>query len=173
MNDLLTYDFFAQAVGVLASAIVVFSFSRKHDDHLKFFIIFGNILFAAHFFMLDAYAGMLINMINAFRVGFSIKFHKSNWMMWFFLGVYLIAGYVVYEEPKDLLPVLSSLLGTYSMFKLSGIKLRLVGMIGASSWLTYAIISHSIGGMITEIGIMLSNSATIIRLMKDKKHKAI
>ena len=135
-------------------------------------MIAGNVVFACHFFMLAAYAGMAVGIINCFRIGLSIKFHRSNKMMFSFMVIYLIVGYFIYNTPSDVLPIISSLLGTFSLYKLSGIKLRIFGLIGSCSWLTYGIIHHSIGGIMTETSAMVLNLTTIGRLMRDKKKDA-
>lgn len=167
----MSIDYVAQSLGIIASGIIIYAFTHKSDERLKFVLIIANIFFAAHFFMLEAYAGMFVTLLNCARVAFSIKFHKSNNMMLFFMGVYLLTGYLVFENIFDLMPILSSLVGTYSMFKLSGIKLRLLGMLGSGSWLIYAIVFHSIGGMITEVAIITINLHTIFRLNRDRKEK--
>lgn len=172
MDNIFSYEVIAQAIGLLASAVVVGSFAHKRDNHLKIWVAVGNIIFALHFFMLGAYTGMLINIINVFRATFSIKFHKSNKMMCFFMISYLIAGVTIFTSYIDLFPVFSSLLGTYSMFKLSGIKMRLMSLLASSSWLVYATVYQSIGGMITEVSNIILNSSTIFRLRRDnKKHE--
>lgn len=169
MTNFLTYDFIAQAIGILASAVVIFSFTQKIDNRLKAILMIGNLIFMVHFLMLGAYAGMIANIINVCRVGCSITFHKSTKFMLFFMSAYIAMGYFIYDDWYDLLPVLSGLLGTFSMFKLSGIKMRLTGFIGSSAWLGYAIIFNSIGGIITEVANLSLNGITILRMMRDKK----
>ncbi len=169
MSDFLNYDFITQAIGILASGFVVFSFSQKRDNHLKGYLILGNILFVIHFALLGAFAGMLVATANGFRNGFSIKLHKSTKTMLLFWAIYIAIGFAIYENIYDLLPVCSGLLGTFAMFKLSGIKMRLMGMIGSSAWLIYGIIFHSIGGIITESSVITLNLITIFRLTRDKQ----
>jgi len=55
------------------------------------------------------------------------------------------------------------------MFKLSGIKFRLLAMCGASVWLSYSIIVQSIGGVITETSVLILSVVTIYRLMREEK----
>jgi hypothetical protein len=154
MIDFFSYQFIAQAIGIAASGFIIFSFNQKIDNHLKICLMIGNIL-------------------NTFRIGSSIKFHKSTKMMLGFMALYILAGVIIYDKPFDLLPVLSALLGTYAMFKLSGIKLRLFGLIGSSAWLTYGIIFHSIGGIIAEISGLILNISTILRLRRDNKKNSL
>jgi len=169
MIDVFSYQVITQAIGIVASGFVVFSFSQKRDNNLKIYLIIGNLLFAIHFFMLGAFAGMCVNIINIMRVGCSIKFHKSNKVMFVFFLIYSLVAALIYEKPYDLLPIFSSFLGTYSMFKLSGIKLRLLGLLGSSAWLTYGIIFQSIGGIITEVTGIILNLTTVYRLQRDNK----
>lgn len=172
MNDIFTYDVITQAVGIIASLFIIYSFTHKVDNHLKYFMMAGNFFFVIHFFMLAAYAGMAVAIINCFRVALSIKFHRSNKMMFSFMAIYIVTGCLIYESPSDVLPIISSLAGTFALYKLSGIKLRAFSLIGSCSWITYGIIHHSIGGILTESSVMAINLTTITRLLLNKKKQA-
>lgn len=169
MIDLFSYGFVAQAVGILASALIIYAFTHKSDKRLKIFLMLSNILFASHFFLLGAYAGMAINALNCLRVGLSIKFHNSNKIMLGFISAYLGAGFLVYQNPQDVLPIFSACLGTFAMYKLSGIQMRLCLSVSGMSWLIHDIIYGSIGGVITESVLLVTNVITVFRLYRDKK----
>lgn len=158
-----------QILGGFASLLLIVAFSHKSDERFKIILIIGNILFSIHFYFLGAYAGAAINLLNCFRVGFSMKFHKSNAVMFAFMSVYTIVGCLIYEKPLDVLPVFAAFLGTFSMYQLSGIPLRFFMCIGSSSWLVYNVISFSIGGIVTEVFIILASLTTIVRLVADKR----
>lgn len=160
------YDLIGQAIGILASAMVVSSYMHKKDNSLKLFMVLANFTFGIHFFMLDASAGMLIAFLNCFRIGLSIKFHKSYYMMAFMMSIYIIFGYIAAENFIDWLPIISSLIGTFSMYMLSGIKFRLMGLFGSTAWLTYSIIFVSIGGVLTEVFAIGFNVYTMLKLRK-------
>jgi MFS family permease len=172
-NLVLSYDFITQAIGIIASGFVILGFTRKVDDHLKVFMFFGSVAFAIHFFMLGAYAGLFISIINCFRIGFSIYFFKSKKLMIFFIGAYILTGAVVYETIFDLLPFMSSTLSTYSMYMLSGIKLRMVSVVGSVAWMIYTMIFYSIGGIITNIFAISMNLTTITRLIINKRKQVL
>ncbi len=160
---------FIQVVGIIASALVITAFSHRCDKRLKIIMLTGAMLFSCHFYFLGAYAAMVVNFINSFRIGLSIKFHNSNVVMACFILIYLAVGLLVYERPVDVLPIFSGCLGTFSMYKLSGIRLRLFLLVGSGPWLIYNTIFQSIGGIITELFIQATNTVTIFRLLKDKK----
>ncbi len=165
------YLLIAQAIGMVASFFIVLSFGQKVDNRFKGFLMIGNVLFAVHYFMLGGYAGMVTNLLNFLRVGSSIKFHKSKKIMWVFLGAYLFSALFVVKEPTDLLPIFASLIGTYSMFMLSGIKMRVVGLFASASWLGYGILYKSIGGMITDSVSIALTIRTIFKMKKEQDSK--
>lgn len=172
MTDFSTYDLLAQAVGLIASGFIIFGFSQKADDRLKIFMFIGALTFSFHFFLIGAYAGCAINIVSACRTALSFKFNKSTPVMCFFLILYVIFGYVTYEAPSDIFPVFSSMLSTFAMYKLSGIKMRVCLIFSSLSWLTYATIHTSIGGMITETFVQFTTWATIYRITRDKKKQS-
>lgn len=172
MIDLTGNPILTQIIGIIASALVITGFANKKDNNFKFFIMLGSLGFVCHYLMLGAYAGAAANVVNAARTGLSIKFHKSNGMMIFFIAAYLAMGFLTYEEPVDALPVFSGILATFAMFRLSGIKMRLCFFVSSTSWLIYDFIFKSIGGIITEGFVQFTNITTIYRLLRDKKKVA-
>ncbi len=173
MFDFLSYGFIAQAIGVVASGFMIFSYYQKQDIYLKICLMTANLLFATHFFLMDANAGMAINLLNLLRVGTSIKFHKSTNLMIVFMSISIVIGFVVFETYYDLLPIFCSLLGSFSMFKLSGISMRYCRLIGSFGWLAYGIKFQSIGQILTELTSIILNLITISRLKHNKKKASL
>jgi len=169
VSDLTTYQIIAQAVGILASGFVISGWSSKKDKKLKIILCCGAFLFAVHFYMLGAFAAMIVSAINILRIGLSLKFHKSNALCLTFIISYLIAGFITYQSPIDILPIISSSIGTISMYLLSGVTFRYISMIPSLSWLTHNIIVMSIGGIITEIFVLIGLLSAIIRIKSDNK----
>ena len=137
-------EFIAQGIGLLGSAIVISAFAQKSDTRFKAFAVVGNIIFAIHFLMLGAYAGLFINLANAFRNGLSIKYKNHNSFVYVFIALYLVIGGLLYESLKDIFPIISGVVGSYGMYKLSGFKLRACFMISSGAWLVYGIIYKSV-----------------------------
>ena len=79
--------------------------------------------------------------------------------------------FLTYKYIYDLLPIIAGVLGTFAMFKLSGIKMRLLGIVSSGAWLTYGIIFHSIGSIITNTSVITLNIFTILRLKGDNNKK--
>jgi hypothetical protein len=162
----------AQIIGIIASAFIISAFLNKGDNHYKLLIMVGASLFALHFYMIGAMAGMVANIINAIRAGGSIYYHRSTPVLLFFLASYIAMGVVIYDSPVDLLPVFSGCVSTFAMFRLSGIQMRVCMYLSSLSWIAYGILVMSIGGIMTDSFILIANSITIYRLFKDKKYNA-
>lgn len=160
---------FVQIMGLIATVIVICAFYQKNDVRLKIIMMIGSLTFAVHFYLLGAYAGATVNVINAFLGGFSIRFHKSNKVMFFFIFIYSIIAFFTFEKLISLLPYVTGILGCIALYRLSGIPLRLLILVSSSLWMTYNIIFMSIGGIITEMFVMSVNCITIYRLFKDQQ----
>ena len=87
--------------------------------------------------------------------------------------IYIAMALFIAEKWIDFFPAIASLVGTYSMYKLSGIKFRIMGLVGSSAWLTYSVAFFSIGGIMTEIFAITINLFTIRRLSKNAKKPEI
>jgi hypothetical protein len=168
----MVFDYAAQGLGLLACGLIVSSYFFKSDKTFKCFLMAGNLVFASHFFMLGAIAGVAINIINFARIGLSIKCHNSISIMAVFMGIYVLAGTIIYQQPYDVLPVIAGIISTFAMFKLSGIKMRCCMYLVSLSWISYGIIFKSIGIIITEIFNQTVNTVTIFRLSKAPRHEA-
>lgn len=162
----------AQLVGLLASAFIILGYSSKHDAKLKTIVCIGAALFSAHFFMMGAMTAMIMNAVNFLRIALSIKFHGSKMLFVIFIVIYLSVGAFTYETWIDIFPLISSILGTVSMYFLSGVKLRLIGLLGSSSWLTHNFVVGSMGGIITELFVLTMLLTGIYRLIMDKRRVA-
>lgn len=167
MIDFITYDIAAQAVGVLASIFLVLSYLVTSDIRLKLIMCVSFGFFAIHYFMIAALMGMLIQIIDICRISFSLRKQKSDLIMLFFVSIYLVIGYMNFSQYIDLLPIAAGVLGTISMYKLSGLRFRLVLFAITALWLTYGIYVFSIGGIVTNIFLLAANSVTVYRLYRE------
>ncbi|MEM8833331.1 MAG: YgjV family protein [Pseudomonadota bacterium] len=165
------FDWLAQGVGILASAIVIFSFSQKSDNRFKVFLIAGAFAFAFHYILMGALAAAFVAVVNGIRSFCSIKFHGSDKIMIAFILFYISSIFFVYERPYDLLPVFSGVLSTFALYKLQGIKMRVSFFFAESSWLVFSILINSIGGIITNVFVLATNSITTYRLVRDSKNE--
>lgn len=169
MIEFLNSELFAQAVGLIASAFLILSYLVKSDQKLKLLMCISFSIFSLHYFLLHAFVGMFVNIMDVLRISSSMTKKKIIFVMYGFIFSYIAIGAFKYEIFIDIFPVLASVLGTISMYKLSGIRFRLVLFIISCLWLTYGIFVLSIGAIVTNIFLLFANSVTVYRLYRDEK----
>ena len=89
----------------------------------------------------------------------------------FFLP-YIPLSYYVVHSWVEVLPILTGLLGTYAMFYMGSIGMRVALMVCSSLWLIHHIVYGSIGGICLEVFIISANTLTLTRLYLDNKREA-
>ncbi len=116
-----------------------------------------------HYVLLGAVPAALGALLSTLRTGTAIV-TNTRWVAVFFIALTLVAGWFVVDAWVDMLPLIGTIIGTYSIFCLSGIKMRVGFLLGAICWLANNLIVGSIGGTLLEATIIATNSATIYRL---------
>lgn len=159
---------FVQALGMLSFALGVACFYQKDDVKLKILMIVMCVINTIHFAMLGAITASLGAALAVLRTYISIK-SSSLWMALGFITVTLVMGIALSNTWYDMLPILGSCIGTYALFCLQGIKMRLGFLLGACCWLANNIIVGSIGTTLLEITLIVVNLFTITRLLAAKR----
>ena len=162
------YFYFIQLIGFVAWLILAISYYRKDTNHILVFQIISTILFCLHYFLLEAYSGLLICVYEVIRDYSYYKTDKDNHI---FLGsvlVYGVSAYVTFTAILDLFPYIASLIDGFFLT-----KKRIIVVLGAivtyTLWLIYDIYVKSYSGAITDGIIILSNLYIIIFRKEDKK----
>ncbi len=163
---------FAQALGFVSFALGISTFYQKDDRKLKIIMLIFNINHLIHFFLLGSMTSALSAALSAARTGTSI-FTSSKYIAAIFVFLGLGLALRVAENWWDLWPILGTVIGTYAVFMLKGIAMRIAFLTGAICWLINNIIVGSIGGTMLEATLICVNLLTIYRLIGDKKKTAI
>ncbi len=90
--------------------------------------------------MLSALSALL----SALRTTASI-FTSSKWVAAIFILIGIVSGLGMAEHWWELWPIVGTVIGTYSLFVLSGIRMRIGFLAGATCWLINNILVGSIG----------------------------
>lgn len=160
-----TYDFIAQAFGIIAMAFNIYSYQMKTSTKVILCQMFGGAFFSVSFFMLGATVGGILNAIAAFRAIIYINEKKLRathigWLIFFeilFVASYILTFTVFGKEFTlinallELLPVIGMTASTIS-FRLQNAKsIRRFGLISSPSWLIYNIANVAIGAIVCEV----------------------
>ncbi len=163
---LLENIYFIQGLGILCFLCGLSGYLSKSDVHLKFFLGMAGFILALHLLLLGAYAGAGAAAIASIRAFLTIKHWAKPLAPLFFLSYAPLLLSV--ETIVDCLPIAAGLGGTYAMFFLSGLKMRLFLFAGTALWLIYNALQLSIGGTMLEILFLSANALTIYRMKKEK-----
>ncbi|WEM44946.1 YgjV family protein (plasmid) [Photobacterium sp. DA100] len=158
----------AQALGFVSFALGITAFYQKDDKKLKVVMVIFNINHMLHFFLLGAVTAGFSALLSAFRTALSVKF-QSKLLAYFFIACNLVVGFYLAEQWLDLLPIAGACIGTYALFCLEGIKMRLAFLVGALCWLSNNIAVGSIGGTLLEATLLSVNVVTMLRLYRQQR----
>lgn len=158
----------AQALGFVSYGLGVLCFYQKNDTKLKIVMLIMNTNNAIHFALLGAPTASLGSVLSVFRTGLSI-YTSSRAIAFAFIFIALVSGYWLADSWQDMFPIAGTCIGTYALFCLRGIRMRLAFICGALCWLTNNIIVGSIGGTLLEITLLIVNLNTIRRLYSSNK----
>ena len=171
LNDL-PENFIAQLIGLLSFVLGTVCFLQKDDRRFKYFHILLNINHTLHFYLMDALTSAIATTVSILRTAASIKI-SSKYAALFFILLMVGVAYSWVEHWYHWLAVIGGCFGTYGLFCLKGIAMRVMMTIGCLCWLTSNIIIGSVGGIMLESLVLVTNLSTMYRLHKDHKdHKA-
>jgi hypothetical protein len=163
----MTLDFFSlpQVLGYATFLVSMVAFAQKRDRHLKVWLIGQNLLYAAHFFLMDNPAAMAGALISATRNSLSLR-TRALWVALLLLSANVLLGFVVVKTVWNLLPLVATAIATLSIFRLQGMRLRLGLFCTTLLWLANNILTCSIGGTAIELVIAIISCITIFRLYR-------
>jgi hypothetical protein len=157
----------AQTIGLLALFVGLSGFAQKNDQRLKIMLSFFCVIMGIHFMMMGSYPGAIAAWIGSAR-----SWASSRTRSWQLMLVFMLIT-VALTVPKItswilVLPLIGGLLGTWAMFRETGMRLRLFMLLGTFCWLTHNIAIGSIGGTMIETSFLMMNSLTVYRLWREK-----
>lgn len=162
----------AQVVGFISFGLGFSVFYQKNDKRLKVLMLIFNLNHLLHFLLLGSMVSALGALLSALRTTTAI-FVSSKRTATAFIGISLVSGFWIAEQWRDVWPILGTVIGTYSVFCLSGIRMRSGFLLGACCWLTNNILVGSIGGTLLEMTVIVMNLLTIYRLSRQQSKSTI
>ena len=164
MTDTIQYFFNpAQLFGYAAFVLGVLSFLQKDDRRFKLYMSAECLAYVVHFALLGNPTAVASSVISVARSVLSL-YTKAAWVAFVMVALNLTLGWGLVELWWNWLPLLASCIGTLALFLLSGIRMRLVMLLGTGCWLVNNILSGSIGGTALELVILVTNLRTIFTL---------
>lgn len=155
----------AQFFGLLSYCLGIYCFYQRDDKRLKISLFVLQTNNCIHFALLGATTALFSSVLSVIRTGLSLR-TKSTIVAWLFIAVSFFWGLYLTTIWQDMLPVIGSCIGTYALFCLRGIGMRLAFLISACFWLANNIYVGSLGGTLLELTLITVNSRTMIKLYR-------
>ncbi|MBE6693897.1 MAG: YgjV family protein [Ruminococcaceae bacterium] len=164
------YDVIAQAVGIVAMAFVILSFQFRSNTVCFAMNLIGGCLFLAHYGMLGAWGGCLMNAVACVMsvvllIGDRVKkLPVLIGLLGLYAGVTALVMIKGWDSPLALLACVAQFAVTIGMWTRDHVKLRIVrGGVVAPLWIIYNALSGSIGGVICELFTLSSVIVYFVR----------
>ncbi len=169
MSELTIAEVLGQVFGLVALAFCIVGFANKNDDRLMVLLISANIAFALMFAFFQSWTAAALTVLVIVRIALARRF-KGNWsIMAGLLMINLLVAWLTWASVTDIFPLTAAVLGTVGMFLLKGIALRIVLGFAALSWMLNNVVIGSVGGILAEAMVLVTNVITIARLYRIRR----
>ncbi|MCZ4372946.1 YgjV family protein [Vibrio diazotrophicus] len=162
----------AQALGLVSFVLGISTFYQKDDRKLKIIMLIFNMNHLLHYLLLGSMTSALGAALSAVRTGTSI-YTSSRYVAAVFIVLGLSIGLSISNHWWDMWPIVGTVIGTFAVFMLRGIAMRIAFLVGGICWLINNIIVGSIGGTMLEATLICVNLLTMFRLVRDTKKAVI
>lgn len=163
----------AQAAGLVALALCIIAFASKRDSRLFAILLFANIAFATQFVLFGRWVSAGIAALIVLRLVLVRRYRGNPWVMAFMQVATLSVAWMTWQGPLDLTALAAGVLGTWGMFMLAGVRMRLVLAAAALCWVLNNLLIGSIGGTLAESLILATNAVTITRILREQRRGGI
>ena len=173
----MTYtEIIGQGFGILGMMSYILSFQAKKNYLYFIFQSFGATFFALNFFLIGAYTGFAMNVVNIIR---SLLLSKSDRKLWkFLLAEFLCIGSVAGSlalSPETgihlvftLITLAAQSFAVFVLWRANGTHIRYNQLFLLSpAWLAYDILNFTPGGIICETSCMISVIVSFVRHGKE------
>ena len=139
----------AQALGIIAFTISLVGYASTSDRRLKIMMTAGTVILAAHFMLFGAWLAAISLAMNTARTWLSI--YRKGWRWFIVVAIAQLAvSLPLIASSRDVFPVLGSVIGSYGLLCLAGVRLRIAMLLTTACWLVNNLLWGSIGAVLLD-----------------------
>ncbi|WP_313107063.1 YgjV family protein [Pseudescherichia vulneris] len=161
----MTAYWLAQGVGVIAFVVGITTFINRDERRFKKQLSLYSAIIGVHFFLMGAFPAGSSALLNAIRTLITLR-TRSLWVMALFIVLTGGLGLAKFNHVMELLPVFSTIVSTWALFRLKGLAMRGVLWCSTACWVAHNFWLGSIGGTLIESSFLIVNGLTIIRFWR-------
>jgi hypothetical protein len=159
----------AQAFGILGSIVYLISFQIKKSRPFFATQCLGSFLFVLNYLFLGAYTGCLMNTLGVIRaacLALGGRLHHKV-IPWVLDVIYITVTVLTFSGVPSALVLIAMICSTHALWTRKGNIIRYVQLsVTSPCWLAHNIMVFSIGGILCEVGNMISTVISIVRFRK-------
>lgn len=158
----------AQICGLIILILTVISVQFKTKEKIVMCFVFANVIAAIQYFLLSAFTGAVISVINAIRCIVFYYYKKKEMKpslitLLIFELIAIISGIFTWQNIWSLIPILVTVIYTYGLWQDNVTVIRITTGIAGFGWAIYNIIVMAYVGAIQEISQLVSSVIAIVR----------
>ncbi|MBR3249016.1 YgjV family protein [Candidatus Saccharibacteria bacterium] len=165
----------SQGFALAALILNLYAFQKRRKIQILNYNVVGTLCSVFHYLFLGAWAGVATKAVGTARNVFGayeIHKHKTSKIApLVFVAFYVISGFITYNSPASLLPIVASCIHTIAVFIGNAQRLRYVATLASMLWLIYDVIVISIVGVVAEVIFIVNTMLAIYRYRDRKKHE--
>ncbi len=166
-----SYPLLIQSIAIIALGLFSFSFHTKTRKGILSFQLFSFIAWFVHFYLLGAWTGAVLIILNAIITIFFLYKDEKRWINnYIFLSVSIlslaIATLLTWQGYFSLFAFLALSAITLAKWQSKPSAIRKVSILASIFWITYDAFVGSYGGILSELVIIISIIYSLLR--KDK-----
>ena len=154
-----------QLLGWAAFVFGVASFAQTSDSRFKKLMALECLAYVLHFALLGQWTASASATVSLGRSLAAVRY-PSKAVGLFFMTLSVASGLWLYTSWVSWLPITASVLGTFALFFLRHVRMRLVMLSGTVLWLIHNYWVGSLGGTLLEGVLCIVNIFTLVRMVQ-------
>lgn len=163
----------AQICGLIALVITVINIQLKSKEKIVILNVWANVAVAIQYFLLGAYSGATISILNAIRDVIYYFFKKKNFkpsilVLLTFEIVAIISGIISWQNIWSIIPIIVTIIYTYGLWQDNIKILRISTVIIGYGWTVYDI---AVKAYVAALQVTAQGTSALIALIINRKKK--
>lgn len=158
----------AQWPGWAAFVLGVACFAQTDDRRFRWLMAGECLCLTVHFAWLGQPAAAASTAVSLTRALVSLRW-RAAWLPWLFIAVNTGFAIAFYQSPLSLMPLAASICGTWALFRLQGLRMRALMLVGSLTWVLHNAWVGSVGGTLLELVMAAVNARTIWQLWRQAR----
>ena len=161
MSFIMYYEIFVQIIAIVALLGFVLSFQFKKRRHILLSQAISFLVWGIHFFLLQAWTAVVIDVINSAKSFLFINKDKYHWIddkkiLYIFIIIFWGFGILSWHDWYSILPLIAVTSITMAAWQKDPKRIRLLFIPSPILWFIYDFFVGSYGSMIAEAAIFVS-----------------